>query len=74
MIFDVYSPDTVQACVADARWQAFRARLLGTSLLVKFERLDEYLTQAAGDADELARRRCRVTNYVHALKRGGLIK
>lgn len=70
LIFGVYDRRYVQIVVADDTWQRVRASMLGATLPVKYATLIDYLS--AEEYTEEAQ--CRVTNYVNALKRGGVIK
>lgn len=69
MIFAHYSPGEIKRCVEDPTWQAFRLKLKGLTLRAKFSHLCTYLQQ-----HNSYQSRVQVTNYVNALKRGGLIK
>lgn len=83
------SPKEVQEAVKDAEWQKLRQELKGTSLQAKYVALLEYscktrielLTKYLADQitpknyrHELHMLDVRLTNYVTALSRGGLIK
>lgn len=75
------SPQEVAQAVKDPKWQALRRAMKGKSLETKYIMLKYYraamLTQMnAGriDADEWRMVEVRITNYVTALSRGGLIK
>jgi hypothetical protein len=70
LVFGTASPSAVQRAVADPSWQRLRRSLLGQPLETKFDALHAFLNAAPGDS---LRQVC-VTNYVHALSRGGLIK
>jgi len=69
LIFGSYSRDQIQRAVADPEWQVFRGELVGEPLRTKYARLLGWL--AVNDYSE--RFKIQVTNYVNALKRGGLI-
>ena len=60
----------VQTYIQDSEWQSLRESLKGKSLEWKYVVLRDYLLE---HPDERARQ-VRVTNYVTALSRGGLIK
>ncbi len=68
--FDSYSPQQVHWAVNDVQWQAFRTEMVGESLERKYELLRSYLRARKYDM----KARIQVTNYVNALKRGGLIR
>ena len=65
----------VAEAVQDPFWQRIREYLKGKSLEEKYDLLRAYVT-TYGDTTEIEARlvRVRVTNYVTALSRGGLIK
>lgn len=60
----------VQTYVKDPEWQCLRKELKGTSLEWKYVVLRDYLLEHPDDRA----RQVRVTNYITALSRGGLIK
>lgn len=70
LIFGSYNIQTVLEAVKDANWQRIRRSMLGTTTEFKYNTLLKYLEELkySGDA------KCRVTNYVYALKRGGILK
>lgn len=61
------SPDS--EAIKDPRWQLFRESLKGLSTEQKYKKLKEWLAQHPTE-----RAKIQVTNYVNALKRGGLVK
>lgn len=63
----------VQTYVKDPEWQCLRKELKGTPLAYKYVVLRDYLNERI-DSEEYRARQVRVTNYVTALSRGGLIK
>lgn len=78
------SPQEVAKAVKDPEWQALRRAMKGKSLETKYAmlkgyratmiaRLDANLDNAA-NVDEWRMVEVRITNYVTALSRGGLIK
>ena len=69
LIFGSYSRDQIQKAVADPEWQVIREELVGEPLRTKYARLLGWL--AVNDYSE--RSKIQVSNYVNALKRGGLI-
>lgn len=79
------SPSEVQEAIKDAEWQELRQSIKGKSLEEKYEALNAYRIRKAweipldenadGPADpEWRMVEVRLTNYVTALSRGGLIK
>lgn len=77
LYFGRVSPDEVQEAIKDPKWQCIRLAMKGKSLETKYVILDNYLASQAPnakDAHELRMIHVRVTNYVTALSRGGLIK
>lgn len=70
LVFGTYPISTVLTEVKNDKWQVVRLSMLGTSLAYKWESLTRYLNDCGSDFHS----RCVVTNYVHALKRGGVIK
>lgn len=83
------SPKEVQEAVKDTEWQKLRRGLKGTSLQAKYIALLEYSCKTrigllakyinsqitiGGYRHELRMLDVRLTNYVTALSRGGLIK
>lgn len=69
LIFGVYNRKQVLDAVDDTTWQNLRIRLKGTSMEYRYKALQHYL----GEEPE-ERKKIQVTNYVYALKRGGLWK
>lgn len=77
LYFGRVSPNEVQGAVRDSEWQECRKYMKGMSLYGKYATLSDYLiakTLEARNEHELRMVRVRVTNYVTALSRGGLIK
>jgi hypothetical protein len=77
LVFGVFSQTEIQHCVAWEYWQMCRRSMLGTDLEYKWRRLKCFLTDVQCSSftdDDRKRARICVTNYVNALKRGGLIK
>lgn len=83
------STDEVQEAVKNAKWQKLRQGLKGTSLQTKYNTLLKYSSEARDELltkytvgqitlenykHELRMLNVRLTNYVTALSRGGLIK
>lgn len=70
LTFGSYSREQIDACVDDPDWQRLRLKLRGTALEVKFVKLTDYMrAQNYSFAAKV-----RVTNYVNALRRGGLVR
>ena len=63
----LYAMREILAAVADSEWQKFRVSLKGLPTTEKLDRLDQYLF----DNREQRPCRCRVDNYINALRRGG---
>lgn len=70
LIFGSYSLDEVKRTTNDHHWQMRRMQMLGRDLEWKHCHLKFYLEECEHSHDA----KVRVTNYVNALKRGGLIK
>jgi hypothetical protein len=70
LIFGTYSPQQVVRAVNDSQWQDVRISMIGESEESKYNILLAHLVRQhySGQA------KIQVTNYVNALKRGGLIK
>jgi len=73
LIFGSYNHDEIGYAVRNTPWQGFREDLRERPHDEKFTRLRSYIANASNDT-EAELRRIRVTNYVNALKRGGLIE
>jgi hypothetical protein len=65
-----YCIDDVLIAVKEESWQKTRKSMLRTSLRFKYNTLLQWLIDHEFDE----RSSIQVTNYVHALKRGGLLK
>ena len=77
LYFGHVSPDEVQEAVRDEQWQQYRLLMKGMSLDDKYKTLHAYLDFAHDmllEGHELRMVHVRITNYVTALSRGGLIK
>lgn len=78
LYFGRVSPKEVQEAINDDEWQKLRKSLLGTSLetkywvLINYLGIKNHLREVA--PKEWRKVEVRVTNYVTALSRGGLIK
>lgn len=75
------SPEEVQRAVHNEEWQELRKSLKGKSLEYKYRSLIDYLGDKSVlyfhgqiDREEFRMVKVRITNYVTALSRGGLIK
>lgn len=69
-VFGSYTRAEILIAVDDRVWQQVRLAMLGKPLEVKHVMLGEYLATC----DDVERAKVQVTNYVNALKRGGLIR
>ena len=65
--------EEIQLYTQDLEWQSVRKSMLGATLARKYAILEEYLFAEHTSKPNRARV-VRVTNYVTALSRGGLIK
>jgi hypothetical protein len=70
LIFDKYNIKTILQIVKNEDWQKIRKSMLKTSLEFKYKTLKHWLIYNDYSFDS----KVQVTNYVNALKRGGLIK
>lgn len=70
LIFGRYDINAVLEAVADHDWQLLRLHMKGRSLAERKRSLEEYLCEQ----QHSQKAKIQVTNYVYALKRGGLIK
>lgn len=71
LIFGSYNHAEVKLAVSDVHWQLLRYSLLDEDLETKYRMLKAFVVNDGPTPAEL--RRIAVTNYVHALARGGLI-
>ena len=75
LVFGAYSIKTVLGVCKDEDWQRVRVSMLGETLRFKMDALERWWAgRIENDAEDVERRKIQVTNYVYALKRGGLIK
>lgn len=81
LYFGHVSPQEVQEAVKDEEWQALRRSIKGLSLQDKYDSLIHYkwYMKRRLDTEDFPRSwwrmvEVRLTNYVTALSRGGLIK
>lgn len=79
LYFGHVSPKEVQQAIKDSEWQDLRRSIKGVSLAEKHRKLTEYklaMNERIPEANKRAWRmvEVRLTNYVTALSRGGLIK
>jgi hypothetical protein len=70
LIFGMFSPSDVKEAVNDTEWQLFRLSLKGLPTDMKLAELRRYAEDRQGDE----RMYVQVTNYIYALKRGGLLR
>ena len=76
LYFGKVSPSEVQQAIKNDEWQETRLKMKGMSLSDKYSTLNSYYHKAMKEAkSEYSKRlvKVRVTNYVTALSRGGLI-
>lgn len=71
LYFGKVHPEEVKEAVKDAYWQTLRVAIKGLSLERKYQILLNYYNR---HKDEGRAIEVRLTNYVTALSRGGLIK
>lgn len=71
LVFGSYSHAEVKLAVSDTYWQLLRYTLLDEDLETKYRMLARFVDSPSPTPVEL--RKIAVTNYVHALARGGLI-
>jgi hypothetical protein len=69
-VFGRFSHREVLEAVTDPNWQVMRRAMSATTLETKWALLENFLLSERGSR----RAQICVTNYVYALKRGGLIK
>jgi hypothetical protein len=69
LIFGQYSPEQIDKAVKDEKWQEVRRSMKGVSLIEKYNTLERWLRKNSHSEKS----KIQVTNYVNALKRGGLI-
>jgi hypothetical protein len=70
LIFGTFSSSEVLKAVNNVEWQTFRISLKGKSVHEKIKGLREWLVIN----DNSYRSKTQVTNYIYALKRGGILK
>jgi len=70
LIFGKLKMDEILEAVDNDEWQELRKSLKGESLSLRYRELEKYLEQHKYSK----RAKIRVTNYVNALKRGGMIE
>ena len=68
-IYGSYSIKRVLEAVQDPDWQNLRMMMWGTSLETKYQMLEKYAQNNLTEEKKI-----QITNYVNALKRGGLLK
>ena len=77
LYFGKVSPTEVQEAVRDTNWRSVRAAMKGMSTEDKYKTLVAYLEfkqDMLVDSHEMRMVHVRITNYVTALSRGGIIK
>jgi hypothetical protein len=70
LTFGKYDRETIDKAVANKWWQIARRSMLGKSLKVKYKTLTEWLEVHSYSLES----KIQVTNYVNALRRGGLVR
>jgi len=70
LIYGQYSLNHIIGAVNDDEWQELRKSLKKMSTQEKIEKLREYRDKK-GETQKI---KIQITNYINALKRGGLIK
>lgn len=77
LYFGKVSPSEVQEAIHNDEWQTVRISMKGKTLEAKYRILSNYydrtFTKVVGDDHAIRMLRVRVTNYITALSRGGLI-
>lgn len=77
LYFGKVSPDEVFEAIKDKHWQDVRKSMEGMSTKEKYDTLLDYYTKEKKNCineHDLRMLQVRVTNYVTALSRGGIIK
>lgn len=77
LYFGKVSPAEVQEAVRNTQWQQIRASMKGMTTEDKYKTLTAYLQfkqDMLVDEHEMRMVHVRITNYVTALSRGGIIK
>lgn len=77
LYFGKVSPAEVQKAIHDEEWQRLRVSMKGMSTASKYVLLTTYLElkqRTVSDEHEMRMVKVRITNYVTALSRGGIIK
>lgn len=77
LYFGKVTKEEVERAINNAEWQELRNEMKGKSLERKYKMLTDYYeleSLTARNAKELRMSQVRITNYVTALSRGGLIK
>ncbi len=69
LIFGIYGQAEIQRAVKDGEWQDLRVSMKGTPLRKRFDLMKTHLSKKGYSRQA----RVQVTNYVNALKRGGMI-
>lgn len=80
LYFGKVSRDEIRCAIDNAEWQSLRKQLKGKPLEIKYSMLRSYYNEAVrryrlhNDKTSERMLEVRLTNYVTALSRGGLIK
>lgn len=69
LTFGVYNQDQILKAVEDEAWQETRRGMKGTTLKEKYNTLTRWLKEQ----NRSEKSKIQVTNYVNALRRGGLV-
>ena len=73
LVFGVYGRTEIDTAVDWTPWQLLRISMKGQSLGQRYARLHNFLSEQSGRGNG-PRAKIVITNYVHALSRGGMIK
>lgn len=74
LYFGKVSPNEVKLAINDFNWQKTRLSMKGKTLSEKYSILSNYYNKELAKGNNIRLLQVRVTNYVTALSRGGLIK
>lgn len=69
LVFGSFTAQQIHEAVKDPEWQEFRVNLLGTTMNYRRVQLHKWMCEHSHSHEA----QIQVTNYVNALKRGGLI-
>lgn len=75
LIFGAYTVHDVIQAVQDPSWQRMREAIKGAPIGVKFSEITDYINRNKTPQGGVPHNvKVQITNYVYALKRGGLIR